>query len=228
MTVDNDVCAHTVTTKDGITLHCGQVHDPRRCKAHKTLRQDPADRDSRIVGTRPCGLWPVKGAKVCHMHGGSAPNTKVAAAVNVAEEKVRKALGKLDFEPVENPLTELQMLGGKAKAWMDRCEDHMADLEKLRYAGEGGEHIRGEVQLFERAMEQCRKVLVDIARLNIDSRLAAIEEEKLSLVMDALGRVLQDIGLSAEKQREARLGLVRHLRVIPRRPAGGVRPAASA
>jgi hypothetical protein len=205
---------------------CDQAHDPKKCKGHKNLREDPNDRESRIVGVRPCLLYPVRGLKVCVAHGGNSPNAKAKAAKVVTEQKARKKLGRLNVVPVEDPLTQLQILGGKATAWMDVCEDHMAELERMRYSTEGGEHIRGEVQLFVGALEQCRKVLVDIARLNIDQRLAAIEEEKLNLVTDALGRVLHEMGLSKDQQREARLGLVRHLRVIPGRPSGGRRPAA--
>ncbi len=156
-------------------------HDPRKCRGHKD--------------GRPCRLYPIHGSTVCRSHGGAAPRVKAAAAVRVAEEKVRKTLGRLTSTPVENPLEELSDLAGKAKAWMATCEEHMAELERLRYSTEGGEHIRGEVVLFERAVEQCRKILVDVARLDIDERLARIVQRQAPQVIQYGDGVLTRLGI---------------------------------
>ncbi len=132
---------------------------------------------------------------MCRSHGGAAPRVKNAAAVRVVEEKVRRKLGRITSAPVENPLEELSELAGKAKAWMATCEEHMAELERLRYSTDGGEHIRGEVVLFERAMEQCRKTLVDVARLDIDERLAKIGQRTAPQVIAYGDGVLTRLGI---------------------------------
>jgi hypothetical protein len=194
---------------------CGQVHDPKRCAGHANVRADPGDRDSRIVGQRPCKQYPLHGSKVCAAHGGAKKSTKAKATQRVTEEKVRKTLGRLHIVPVENPLTELQVLGGRARAWMELCEGHVADLERLRYGTDGGEQIRGEILLFERAMDQCRRVLVDIARLNIDERLARVSERQVEVVADALAKALAEMGLTQDQQREARRAVARHLVAVP-------------
>lgn len=164
---------------------CGKTHNPRKCKGHK--------RDGD--GWKQCGAWPITNLPVCGAHGGHAPRSKAAAEGRAVEEKIRKTLGRLTSTPVTNPLEDLLALGGKAKAWMELLETHVAELERLRYSSEGGEHIRGEVVLFERAMEACRKVLVDVARLDIDARLASITETQIGLAMQLLDAVLRRRGI---------------------------------
>lgn len=182
---------------------CGQVHDPSKCNAHSKTRQ----------GVQ-CGNAPRRGQRVCGFHGGNTKKALAAAEARLAGEKIRTRIGKLQYQPVTNPLLALQELAGKAKAWMDVCEDHVSRLEKLRYGTEGGEQIRGEVQLFERAIDQCRKVLVDVARLNIDERLAKIDEQQsqamVALLFGLIQKVLSDdrLGLSVD-QRKAVPALLR-------------------
>lgn len=161
-----------------------------------------------------CRRAAIPGGTVCAFHGGNAPQVRAKANERVAEAQLRKELGKLQIVPVENPLLELQILAGEAKAWKELCADHVARLERLRYGGQAGEQIRGEILLFERAMDRCGTILAVIARCNIDERLARIQERQVELVADAVSRVLAEMGLSQEQQREARHGLSRHLRLV--------------
>ncbi len=157
-------------------------HNPRKCPKHKTGTSEP------------CGRYPVKGATVCPAHGGKAPQVKAAAERRVVEENLRKAVGRLVAEPVLHPMKELQLLAGKAKAWMEVCEQHIAELERLRYSTEGGEQIRGEVVLFERAVEACRKVLVDQIRLGIDARLTELSKEDGRAMAATIAAIVRALG----------------------------------
>ena len=161
---------------------------------------------------KPCRKLVANGNLRCLLHGGASPQAKVAAKVRHAEAQARKTLGRLDVQPVENPLTELQLLAGRARAWMNLMEDHVAVLTATRYGGEGGENVRGEVQLFERAMDRCGALLTSIARLGIDERLARVSERQVELVADALTATLRELGMNAEQQRKAKAGVARHLR----------------
>lgn len=184
---------------------CSAVHNPAKCQGHV----DPAKRKAYAEGGREaraaakgewrqCQLAPLAGQDHCRSHGGAAPRAQQAAEQRVTEEKIRKRLGRLASTPVTNPLEDLLALGGKAKAWMELCEEHVAVLERLRYSTEGGEHIRGEVVLFERAVDACRKVLVDVARLDIDARLMRVTEGQIGMAMQLVDAILRRRGLDPD------------------------------
>lgn len=169
---------------------------------------------TRKPGNPPCVKWPINGTKRCGNHGGKAPQTVAKAQRDRAESEARKALGRLNIVPVDNPLTELQHLAGEAKAWKELLAGYVAELERLRYGGDGGEQIRGEIILFERAIDRCATILTAIARLNIDERLVRVSERQVEIVAEALTKTLADMGMSQDQQREARRGVARHLHAV--------------
>jgi hypothetical protein len=117
-------------------------------------------------------------------------------------------------DPIDNPLTELAKLAGEVVAWKELIAGYVADLNSVRYSTDAGEQVRGEIVLFERALDRCAVVLTAIARLNIDDRLARVSERQAATVADALSAVLADMGMSHEQQREARTRVARHLRSV--------------
>lgn len=182
---------------------CNAVHDPARCKAH-----------SKKQGGGQCQRWPMDGLEVCATHGGRTARSKGVSAQHAAEVELRKTLGRLTIVPVENPLAELQHLAGEAKAWKDKCAEHVANLERMRYGTEGGEAIRGEILLFERAMDRCLAVLATIAKLNIDERLVRIAEAQKTMVVQAIEAALASAGVSGAQAVEAKRVAARHLRAV--------------
>lgn len=167
----------------------------------------------------PCGATLRAGAVACKWHGGNSPQARARETERVTEQQIRTMLGRLTVRPIDDPLTELSRLAGEVVAWKELVADHVARLERLRYSGDGGEQIRGEITLFERALDRCATVLSAIARLNIDERLAKVSERQAEIVADALAGALTDMGLSREQQQEARRGLARRLHAVPRRSA---------
>lgn len=140
-------------------------------------------------------------ATSCRYHGGTAPHMEAAADDRrldaQIERTVRERLGSA--APVENPLRALQALAGEAIEWKLVLREKVSDLGQWRYEDDkGGEQLRSEVVLFERAMDRCEKVLVSMARLNIDERLAAIDERIEQRQLDRL-----------------KAGLVRAMMVLP-------------
>lgn len=182
---------------------CGKAHDPTKCQAHSKLQRGAQ-----------CQLPPMTGQRVCGSHGGRARQNKAAAQVRTTEVQIRQALGKLTIVPVENPLAELQHLAGEAKAWKELLADHVAKLTAMRYGTEGGEAIRGEVQLFERAMDRCLQVLATIAKLNIDERLVRIAEAQKTMVVQAVDAAIAAAGITGPPAIEARKTVARHLRSV--------------
>lgn len=173
---------------------------------------------TRREGTcrRPAG-WGTDHAGVgrCKMHLGSTQNLKLHTAELVFRREAEKALGKLKIIPVEDPLTELAKLAGEVTAWKDVIAERVSFLSDVRYDGEKtGEQIRGEVVVFERALDRCNTVLSSMARLNIDERLARVSEAQAQLVADALAAVLRDMGMDGNQQREAKTRVAEKLRLV--------------
>lgn len=137
----------------------------------------------------PCKLPPVAGGNRCRFHGGKSPRAQAAARNNLLEQEAQRALDAIErraVTPVDDPLTELSKLAGQVLAWKDAMGKHVQELNSLRYSGENGEYIRGEVLLFERAMDRCASVLGLIAKLNIDERLARIADRQAEALEAAL------------------------------------------
>jgi hypothetical protein len=152
---------------------------------------------------------------VCAAHGGRAPQARRAAAAATAEKKLRTTLGRLTIAPVDNPLEELRHLAGEARAWKELIAAHVAELTSVRYSTDGGEQVRGEIQLFERALDRCNNILIGIARLNLDERLVRISERQVDAVVSALRRAFTDIHLPPEQQQLALAGVASYLRPSP-------------
>lgn len=56
------------------------------------------------------------------------------AARNVAERKAQALLeGITDFEPVTDPVAELERLAGRAVRWLEVLEGIVAELHRIRY-----------------------------------------------------------------------------------------------
>jgi hypothetical protein len=150
---------------------------------------------SKTTGQR-CGKYPKKHFTVCRNHGAASPNAQAKAAERLAEEQARAALDRMNIVPVDDPLTELSLLAGQVLAWKDLIADKVHELNSYRYEGEHAEQLRGEVVLFERAMDRCISVLNVIAKLNIDERLAAITERQAKQLEDALFAAFDAAGLT--------------------------------
>lgn len=166
----------------------------------------------RSNGT-PCSNYAMNGGLVCHAHGGLAKQVKAKYTESATEDRVRALLARVDVEPISDPLSEMAKIAGEAVAWKDAIRDRVNELTSVRYSTEGGEQLRAEVALFERAMDRCEKFLTAMARLNIDERLARISERQADIIIKAVTATLADRGLSTEEQAEARRDVARRLRV---------------
>lgn len=150
------------------------------------------------------------GSGNCAFHGGATPSGRAAALT----ERADRLLHQHDAEPVANPLEALQRLAGRALALEETIGSLVNDLTMIRYEdAKGAEQLRSEVAVLERAMDRCGRLLVDIAKLNIEERIAKVTEIQVGLVREALNRSLAEAGLPPEQQREIASRMGRHLRV---------------
>lgn len=196
---------------------CGKVHE--RCIRHNREGE-------------PCNRYPVRGTTVCAApsHGGLLPRVKAAAARNVAEEKIRRSFAGAGAKPIDNPYVELSRLAGQVVAWKDtlagivdsmsgdaecpECGASVPGAGEWRYeaSGAGTEQLRSELALFERAMDRCGGTLGMIAKLNIDERMARINERQADAVVRAVDAAIAAAGITGPAALQARQVAARELR----------------
>lgn len=163
---------------------------------------------------QPCGNPAGKGTDHvgsgnCKYHCGSTPNGRKAALAEQAE----RLLYRYDAAPAANPLEALQALAGRVLAMEQAIGDAVNNLGSIRYGtDEGGEQLRAEVSVLERAMDRAGRLLTDIARLNIDERLAKIEEAKAKVIVEAVEVALAAAGIRGQAAVEPKRAAARHLR----------------
>lgn len=155
------------------------------------------------------------GSGRCSWHGGTSPTGSQSAREQRIEAEARKVLYRHDAPAVTNHLDALQRLAGRALALEETIGAIVNDLRSVRYESKGGgEQLRAEVAVLERAMDRAGRLLVDIAKLNIEERLARVTEQQAEQVSAALAAALAEMGLTQDQQRQARTGVARHLRAV--------------
>lgn len=164
----------------------------------------------------------------CKLHGGATKNHKAAAAVRQVEAGARRALADLGVTtPVTDPLLELQRLAGEIISFKDALRSMVERLNSVRYDGPVGEQIRGEILVYERAMDRAARVLRDMASLKIDERLVQIQsrisEQQGSLVAGVIRAILDDLDLTPAQQARAREVAPRRLRELAQGGSAAVR-----
>lgn len=165
---------------------------------------------------------------MCKVHGANRGSYQAkTAAGRVAEGKVMDRLAVIMSEngeklarpdPIGNPFAELLDLAAEMKAFkevMRLVTAYLFDQQRLRSAhSKVGEQLRAEVLLYERAQERLAAILVQITKLGIEDRLAAVSEHQAQMVEQALLAALRASGLDVAGQATARDALKRELRVI--------------
>lgn len=153
----------------------------------------------------------------CSWHGGCAPNAVKAAARQRAEAEARQELAKLNVRPVGNPLLTLRRLAGQAEAWKETCARLVNRLtdDSVRYEGRlHGEMVRAEVGMWQDSMRQSASIVTALAKLDIDDRLAAVEQQKADMLSVAFAAALARAQLPAELESGVRAEFASRLRVL--------------
>jgi hypothetical protein len=82
-------------------------------------------------------------------------------------------------------------------------KERVEALEQLRYRASAGEQIRGELLMYERALDRSAKFCDSLARLGLDERTVRIAEAQVVMLVAALDRVLNDPALGLDAGRKA-------------------------
>jgi hypothetical protein len=134
----------------------------------------------------------------CRKHLGNTANGRKHGLT----EQARAELARLDLPPVEDPLSELAAVTRQVLAWKDAWAAKVNALSSVRYETEGGEQLRAEIAVWERALDRCERFLTAMARLNIDERLARITETRATAIIIVFTAALDAAGIEGP-QREA-------------------------
>ena len=164
---------------------------------------------------RRCTQSPMFGQRVCRMHGGASPQARHAAMLRVAESEARAIVAELEIEPCDDPLKALSMLAGEVLAWRDVLREQVRRLSDLASTDEFGvERARSVIELYERALDRCGRVLVAIAKLNLDERMVKLSEAQGALIAEVIEGTLTELGLDPAQQERGRTIASKHLRLV--------------
>lgn len=163
---------------------------------------------SKSTGER-CRRAPIRGATVCYVHGGMAPQVRDAARRRLeaqeVEREIRNAIAYEAHEGVADPLEVLSQLAAQAlateRALAARVNDLAAD-DRLRYKapGSGTEQLRAEVSLWERWHQQAAKLVELLARHDFVERQSRISEIQGRMVVQALRAIFDRLDLTPAQQ----------------------------
>ncbi|MFF0127315.1 hypothetical protein ACFYTG_16535 [Streptomyces mirabilis] len=184
-------------------------HDRPKCGAKKRQTEGLCERPSGWGTDHP-------GTGRCKLHGGSTRTQTVSAERRLVEAEARRLFEKVapEIVPVDNPLEAYALFAGQVMAWLDLMRQLLDDVESPRYRGATAEQIRGEVVLYERAMDRANVVLGTYAKLGIDERLTRISEEQAHLLVIAVRAALAAAELSPDQQRLVEVEMARQLRAL--------------
>jgi hypothetical protein len=174
----------------------------------------------------PCGNYPIHGHTVCVAHGGRAPQVKAKAARNLVEGQALKAVSAMgNWAPVTDPLSALADVAGEVTAVKDFLRglvDRIVERESgnmstdgLRVPDDkGAEQMRAEFQAYMAMLNSTVATLATIAKLNIDERMARIEEARKTMIIEAMRRGFAAAGVTGEAHTRGLAATVKHLRVV--------------
>lgn len=138
----------------------------------------------------------------CRKHFGNSPNGIKAAESQRVTDHARRALeGITDFASITDPVERLQLLAGRAERFMTVIGERVEQLTSIRYSTDaGGEQLRAEIGVYERAMASAGRLLTDLARLGLDERSVRVQEAQVAILAGALAQALGETDLAPEQR----------------------------
>jgi hypothetical protein len=120
----------------------------------------------------------------------------------------------IDTTSVANPLAKLLEIAAEAVAFKEELARRVVALEahEWRYEHVAGEQIRGDILLYERAIDRAARMLMQITRLGIEERLARVTERQAVIVEQAIVAALEESGATQLMQDKARDVVAKKLR----------------
>lgn len=171
-------------------------------------------RTSKRTGD-PCTQWAIRGGTVCRMHGGAAKQVKQGAARRIVDAAITRTIRGTAMRDITNPLEELLQLTSEVIAFKDHVRLLIEQLGELSNTdGKGVEQVHALVGAYERALDRSGTWLATVAKLNIDERMARIDEATQTLVIRAMEAALASVGLVGPQAVTARHAFARQLKAV--------------
>lgn len=147
------------------------------------------------------------GVGVCRLHGGNTKSHKKKAAQEIVQAEVIGILHRETITPMTDPLYQLQMLAAEAVRIKDIFADKVEELEQWDFRNrEGTEDVRAVVAGLERGIDRAHRIVLSMARLDLDARLVKISEAQADLIQYVIERMLnaKELGLTKPRKELAR------------------------
>lgn len=149
-----------------------------------------------------------KGIGRCKLHGGSTPTHRASARAEMArrsEAEALQALAAMDLPPMGDPLLALGQLASLAMAMVQVAREQLAGLESMTGADHlGDERTVMRVQLLERFMAMAQRHAADLAKINLDERIAEMHARAAVLqgqmMAELVRAILRRLGLTPAQQ----------------------------
>lgn len=162
-----------------------------RCGAHTKGAGKPCNRPAGW-GTNHLGVGR------CKLHGGATPNQMVHAAEVVEATKARQLLSKrlAEAPEIDHPVFELIKLAAEAREWQSVLRERLDEIRDFETEDTLGVfRERALVSLYMRATEQNGKLLVDMAKLDLEARKEVVGRRQAAEMMRAARLALESMGL---------------------------------
>lgn len=188
---------------------CGSSHENNRgtqtCAGHKS-------------SGAPCRAFPIHGARVCRVHGGSAPAVRRKAAERVALRTQGRKIGELlaehevhDLHPLEGLLDAVRRTSSMMRILGDLLAERSASGID---SAEGSHDLARMYSDWARLNAQVSKMALDA---NIDERIVKSAESTVTILTAAVERAISRAGIPLQHAVAFRKALGQELR----RVAGG-------
>lgn len=186
---------------------------------------DPGEKCTSTCSTtgERCTNWPIRGGKVCMMHGGAAPQVRDAANRRLQRDQMRVDLGQLMAElevtaAGRGPTEILLDIVYRAHAMVQVIGAQLGgvgdDLTRKDRYQQAQPHVLFD--MYDRALDRAGRASKMALDAGVAERLVQVEQEKGRLLADVIRAIFADPQLGLTDAQRAVSGAVagRHLRAL--------------
>lgn len=200
---------------------CGKVHVTRNgepsCPGHiaNGARKGEHCTHERGYGTEHLG------AGQCKFHGGSTKNGNKHGNVALVESEARRMLGIEGIESISDPYTELANLAAEVVTLKNILREKVEELTTLKDVG--GDKVATQIDVlmsaYERGLDRCERILTNMARLDLDGKIAALQARVDANTAELVSSALTAALSSAAIEPDAMATILQHFGNALRQPA---------